>query len=161
MQTPLPIPSNQRVVYPNCYILIFCHSLQMAVSVQQSGDTSLQLARKARHQIKSRNLQEAKLSQTEANATKHLRDIEYLHERCNLVQEHYLQLERDQTRAIADILSKEKSLLTEKTECETRLHHERQELSQHEMGLHPTAEQLCHAKKKKKKAKKRKKWAKL
>ena len=135
----------------------------MAVSVQELGDTSLQLARKANHQIESRNLQEAKVSlvQTEGNSTKHLRDIEYLLECCNLVQEHYLQLERDQTRAIADILSKEKSLLTEKAECETRQHHERQELSQHERDLHSTEEQLRHAKKKKKKAKKRKSGQKL
>ena len=55
----------------------------MAVSVQESGDTSLQLARKASHQIESRNLQEANVSlaQTEANAIKDLRDIEYLLER--------------------------------------------------------------------------------
>ena len=47
-------------------------------------------------------------------------------------------------------------------ECETRLRHERQELSQHERDLHSTEEQLRNAKKKKKKAKKRKKkWAKV
>ena len=126
----------------------------MALSLQESGKTSLDHARKASQEIQEGNIGSAKLAlaKVETSTGMHLKEIEYLIERYSVVQDYYKQHERELTANINSVLEKEQSLENQKSAAATQLRSERAELSKNRSELSYAEGRLNDAQRKRRNA---------
>ena len=86
----------------------------MELTLKESGETSLDHARKANQQLEEGNIEAAKtsLAEAEISAGKHMRKIKYWIECYTVIQEHYQQQEGDLTANINNVLANSNLLNT-------------------------------------------------
>ena len=120
----------------------------MEIALKESGEISLDHARKASQQLEEGNIGAAKVSLAEAekSAGKHMKKIKYWIERHTVIQKRYQQQERELTANINNVLAKQQSVESQKRSAETQLGCERSELSRHRSDLSSAEDRLSDAK---------------
>ena len=117
--------------------LFFIVLHRMALAVKESGKISLEHAQTASRQMQEGNFRSARatLAKAEVSTVNHKEQISYLVQRYNAVQEHYIQKEKELTRAISDVFTKERSLESQKADAQRNLYHQEKKLNEHKSAL--------------------------
>ena len=109
----------------------------MALAVNESGKMSLEHAQTASRQMQEGKFRSARatLARAEVSAVNHKEQISYLAQRYNAVQEHYIQKEKELTKAISAVHAKERSLESQKAAAQLNLYHQEKKRNEHISAL--------------------------